>query len=201
MLQPADTQPSTKLTGHQHVCLCMLCWDCHCRQVPAKLPAGQIVIAGCANNSCNPTATGGTSVSGSQTTQTTEVKLAPQESGSNPITDILGGIGDLSTGGKPSLFIGRKLMGVQQEGGVAAAASRLRNLQCVEVNLAQCRAWGPSQCGLPGVNDKCPCMCGGQAPGGGSQGPPIIIIDQNIEATGCKGSSCNPKAGGGDAGR
>jgi hypothetical protein len=127
--------------------------------VPAKLPAGQIVIAGCAGNSCNPTATGGTSVSGSQTTQTTEVKPAPQESGGNPITDILGGIGDL--------FGGRKLMGAQEEGAVTAATTSLRNLQCVEANAAECRAWGPSQCGMPGVNDKCPCMCGGQAPGGG----------------------------------
>jgi hypothetical protein len=169
-----------------------------CRQLPDKLPAGQIVIAGCADNSCNPTATGGTSVSGSQTTQTNEVKPAPQETGGNPITDILGGLGSIG-----DLFGGRKLMGVQQEeeGGLAIAAASLRNLQCVEANLAQCRAWGPSQCGMPGVNDKCPCMCGGQAPGGGSQGPPVIIFDQNIEATGCKGSSCNPKAGGGNAGR
>jgi hypothetical protein len=83
----------------------------------------QVIIAGCAGNSCNPTASGGTSGSGSQTTQTTEVKPAPQESGGNPIADILGGIGDL--------LGGRRLLGVQQEekGSVAATGSSLRNLQ------------------------------------------------------------------------
>lgn len=105
-------------------------------------------------------------------------------------------------------------MGVQEEGEAPAADSApspsgvpysagpegQRRLQCIEPNLAQCRAWGPSQCGMPGVNDKCPCMCGGlstDAP----QGPPVIIVSQKTEAVGCQGNSCNPNAGGGNAGR
>lgn len=39
----------------------------------------------------------------------------------------------------------------------------------------ECPGWGPSQCGLPGVPDKCPCMCGGGG-GGGSRTVKFDVI-------------------------
>jgi hypothetical protein len=93
----------------------------------------------------------------------------------------------------------------EEEKREAPAAGGLRRLQCIEPNLAQCRAWGPSQCGMPGVNDRCPCMCSGLSVGapsqaGGSQGAPIILISQETTAIGCKEGSCNPNAQRGNAG-
>jgi len=75
----------------------------------------------------------------------------------------------------------------------------LRTLQCADADhQAECNAWGRSSCGLPGVNAKCPCMCGG---GGGSLRPgggDTTILVQPV-AVGCLGNSCNPAAGGGSA--
>jgi hypothetical protein len=175
-----------------------------CRELPAGLSrGGPVVVAGCAGNSCNPAATGGTSLSTSQTTQHTEIKQAPQQSGGDPINGLIKDIG--------KYFGGRKLMGRASQGSAAAqpiqsvpvqggTGRRLRTLQCVEANQALCQAWGPSQCGMPGVNDRCPCMCAGLSTGAPSEEPQvpssITVIKQETTAVGCKDGSCNPNAQG-----
>jgi hypothetical protein len=81
----------------------------------------QLVIAGCANGSCNPTAKGGTAISSSQNTQTTTVQQPAPADGGNPIIDLVGALGPLLAAGG-----GRKLMRHQM---VAADSTNMRQLR------------------------------------------------------------------------
>ena len=88
-----------RATIHQLTTAVATCLTCPCRQ---------LVIAGCANGSCNPKADGGSSVSTSQNTQTTTVQQPAPADGGNPIIDLIGTLGPLLAAGG-----GRKLMGHQ----------------------------------------------------------------------------------------
>lgn len=161
-------------------CCCTdVCVCCRERIRVMGSPEGPLA-SNCVNNKCNPVAIGGDAFSATHTSQHTTITTQPRSTAGSsrgphqqaPDAATTTVTRTTTTSSSSAAAGGSVTAGPDDPMIVAQPGPGLRRLQCIETNLDECKARGPSQCVFPGVIERCPCMCGGLSQAGVGAGVP-----------------------------